>query len=245
MILPLLVSLSLSASLAELKLDPHSYETTIIENLTDGFGYVPLSRYSTRVMNLVELPGDARAALTREALESIKTYVMSDQGREAWTKRVARPPSQPFAERAASVASNVTYFATLVKESRTKDENFVAALERAHLRAAAFKRERAQLQREELSREKATAQPDDAAFKLQIKERLTLFLGETKAMPWSTALVEKKGHKVFVDATLEGKPNWWKLCFRAGPEATGAARDFAMSWLAELNAPPSKLSDEK
>lgn len=249
MLLPFLLSLSLSAppTLAELKLDARRYDATVIENLTDGFGYLLVSRYSTRVVNLVELPGDARAALTREALETIKSFVMSEQGRDAWRRRLAQGPSRRFAERAAEVASEVAYWTTYVKESRQKDENAQANLERVTQNAAAFKRERAQLHKEELTREKAAAALDEAAFLAQLKERLTLFLAETKAMPWTAALAEKRGRKVFVDSTLEGKPKWWKLCFRAGPEATGAAREVATSWLAELNAPPSpaRLSDEK
>jgi hypothetical protein len=39
---------------------------------------------------------------------------------------------------------------------------------------------------------------------------------------------------VFADEKLEAKPAEWKLCFRAGKEATGAARAFAEGWLAEL-----------
>lgn len=249
MLLPLLLSLSLNAppTLAELKLDARRYDATVIENLTDGFNYLPVSRFSTRVVNLVELPGDARAALTREALESIKSFVMSEQGRDGWKKRLAQRPSRPFAERAAEVASEVAYWTAYVKESRQKDENAQANLERATQRAATFKRERAQLQKEELTREKAAAALDEAAFLSQVKERLTLFLAETKVMPWTAALVEKRGVKVFSDPQLEGKPKWWKLCFRAGPEATGAAREVATTWLAELNAPPSpaRLSDEK
>ncbi len=92
------------------------------------------------------------------------------------------------------------------------------------------------------------ATPDFAeAFKLQLKERLTYFLTETKSVPFDAKLVESNGKKQFADKTLEAKPKWWKFCFRAGPEATKAARDFATAWLAEVNAPPSpaKLSDDK
>lgn len=247
MLLPLLLSLSFGTTLAELKLDPRKSDYLVIETLTEGFRYIPISRYSTQVVNLLELSADARAALTREGLEVVKAYVMSEQGREAWKKRLAQRPAQPFAERAAGVASEVTYWSTLVKESRKKDESAQAQLERATLAAAAFKNDRARLQREELTREKAAAALDEAAFKAQLKERLTLFLDETKVIPWNAALVEKNGVKRFADVKLEAKEKWWKLCFRAGPEATNAAREVATTWLAELNAPPSpsRLSDEK
>jgi hypothetical protein len=39
---------------------------------------------------------------------------------------------------------------------------------------------------------------------------------------------------VFVNNDYERKPPEWKLCFRAGKEATAAARVFASDWLAEL-----------
>lgn len=111
----------------------------------------------------------------------------------------------------------------------------------------AAKKDRARLDKEELAREKAVAQPDDAAFKAQLTARLTYFLSETKVMPFDAKLSESNGRRYFVDRALEAKPNWWKFCFRAGPGATKAARDFATAWLAELNAPPSaaKLSDDK
>lgn len=77
--------------------------------------------------------------------------------------------------------------------------------------------------------------------------------GEVRAELTTRALAQVKGHlelngkNQFADKTLEAKPKWWKFCFRVGPEATKAARDFATSWLAELNAPasPSRLSGEK
>ncbi|MGV3622945.1 MAG: hypothetical protein ACO1OB_19150, partial [Archangium sp.] len=104
---------------------------------------------------------------------------------------------------------------------------------------------RARLEREAVTRAKAMASPDQAAYVAQLKERITYFLAETKQMPWDAKLEEKNGKKVFVNPALEGKANWWKFCWRAGPEATNAAREFATQWLADLNAPPSKLSDDK
>jgi hypothetical protein len=38
----------------------------------------------------------------------------------------------------------------------------------------------------------------------------------------------------FANEDYEGKPAEWKICFRAGKEATEAARAFARSWLTEL-----------
>jgi hypothetical protein len=39
---------------------------------------------------------------------------------------------------------------------------------------------------------------------------------------------------VFADASLEGKDETWKRCFRSGRETITAARQFAQQWLASL-----------
>ena len=40
--------------------------------------------------------------------------------------------------------------------------------------------------------------------------------------------------QAFENAAYEQKPSQWKMCFRAGKEATGAARATAQAWLKEL-----------
>lgn len=51
------------------------------------------------------------------------------------------------------------------------------------------------------------------------------------------AVIDKNGKKVLAEARYEGKPGEWKLCYRAGQEATTAARTAAPGWLQELPAP--------
>ncbi|MFZ5441247.1 MAG: hypothetical protein ACOZQL_14660 [Myxococcota bacterium] len=242
----LAVSLVSSAapSLAELKIDPHRFDANSAEFLAEGATWLP-SRWILGTTKLEDLSGETRAALTREALLELKAWVMSDAGRAAWSKRLAGRPSVQVAEQAATVASSLAWYTTLVKERRVKDPADEKGLANAKRREAAFKAQRAQLLKHELTREKAAAQADDAAFKLQLRERLSWFLDETKRIDFQAKLVEDNGRKYFVDPKLEAKPNWWKLCFRAGPEATSAAREVATAWLAELDAPPSKLSEEK
>lgn len=245
MVLTLTLALATSAAptLAELKVDPHRFDAAAIELLAEGQAWYP-SRWITRSVNVVELPGEARAALTREALLELKAWVMSDAGREAWRKRLASPAAVQVAEQAASIASTVAYYSTLVRERRVKDPADQRGLASARRKEAAFKAQRAQLLELELAREKTAAQPDDAAFRQQLRARLTRFLDETRQLDFNAKLLEENGRKYFVDPKLEAKPPWWKLCFRAGPEATTAAREVAAGWLAELDA-PSKLSDEK
>lgn len=64
--------------------------------------------------------------------------------------------------------------------------------------------------------------------------RLRHFLEATSDINFSAQLVDKDRKKVFADAALEAKPAEWKMAFRAGKQATDAARTFAERWLADL-----------
>lgn len=242
----LAASLAATPDLTELKLQRNQVEATIVSSLANGLFEAPLSRWSTRYP-VAELDGAARAALTTQALTQVKAYLETPQARENWKKYLGYG-HDTVASRSASLAADFAYWSTYVKEKKTKEPSDAVALEKATQSLAAFKKDRARLDKEESTREKAATQPDDAAFKAQLTERLTYFLNETKALPFDAKLEETpNGKKRFTDKALEAKPKWWKFCFRAGPDATKAARDFATAWLAELNAPPSaaKLSDDK
>lgn len=248
MLLTLLLALSLHAvpDLSELKLERNQVEATISSSLANGLTEAPLVRWSTRYP-VAELDGAAKAALTVQALTQVKAFVEGPQGRESWQKFLTYG-HDTVPTHSASLAADFAYWSTLVKEKRVKDPSDAASLERASQNLAVFKRERARLEQEELTRAKAEAQPDEAAFKAQLAQRLTYFLNETRALPFDAKLETlPTGKKRFADKALEARPKWWKFCFRAGPEATKAARDFATSWLSELTAPPSaaKLSEDK
>lgn len=246
MLLPLLVVLSAAPTLSDLQLNRRSIDSAMGDAVANGLSEVPLSRYSTR-FDVASLPGEVRAALVIEALGQVKEYLNSAAGRASWKTHLTRG-GQSVAERSALTASNLAYWTTLRRERRTKLESDEKALARATQQAAEFKRERPRLEREDATRAQAAAAPDEQAFNRQLEERLVYFLEATRRLPFDAALVEgRNGRKLFADPALEAKPHWWKFCFRAGPEATAAARAFATSWLAELRAPPapSKLSDEK
>jgi len=103
----------------------------------------------------------------------------------------------------------------------------------------AEERRRADAERRRLERE-AAIPADPNTF---VATRLRDFLALTEAIPWRARLAtNERGHRVFVDATLEQKPRDWKLCFRAGRPALDAARTFARRWLADLDraAPPTQ-----
>lgn len=69
---------------------------------------------------------------------------------------------------------------------------------------------------------------------LLIRRRLQAFLTECGDVDFSAKLQSQYGMMRFVNPEYEQKPNTWKTCFRAGPEAMGAARTAVTAWLAEL-----------
>lgn len=75
----------------------------------------------------------------------------------------------------------------------------------------------------------------DEDANVTLKKRLTLFLELSKDVDFDARLEGRR----FADATYEAKPGEWKMCYRAGREATAAAREVATAWLADLDAAAS------
>jgi len=67
-----------------------------------------------------------------------------------------------------------------------------------------------------------------------VKKRLQTFLDATKNVDFSAKLVKKDKMMIFAREEYENKDSNWKLAFRAGKEATEAARAFAQEWLKGL-----------
>ena len=67
-----------------------------------------------------------------------------------------------------------------------------------------------------------------------IARRLREFLNETADLDFAARLVRQGDKMKFADPKYEQKSSQWKLCFRAGKDATGAARALAEQWLKEL-----------
>ncbi len=69
-----------------------------------------------------------------------------------------------------------------------------------------------------------------------VATRLRAFLDLTRDVDFGATLVERGKVMRFADEALEARPAQWKLCFRAGKEATTTARTFAQGWLSALEA---------
>jgi hypothetical protein len=65
-------------------------------------------------------------------------------------------------------------------------------------------------------------------------KRLREFLAASADVDFAATLTPRNGKMAFENPAYEQKPGQWKLCYRAGKEATGAARAAVQAWLKEL-----------
>jgi hypothetical protein len=67
-----------------------------------------------------------------------------------------------------------------------------------------------------------------------IAKRLREYLALSADIDYAAKLTSRGGQMVFENPAYESKGSPWKMCYRAGKEATGAARAAAQAWLKEL-----------
>ncbi len=67
-----------------------------------------------------------------------------------------------------------------------------------------------------------------------IVKRLKEFMALSADVDYDARLTTQDGHSTFANPVYQSKSSQWKLCYRAGKEATAAARAAAAAWLAEL-----------
>lgn len=77
----------------------------------------------------------------------------------------------------------------------------------------------------------AQAVPDSKAA---LRKALQGFLRASEGVDFSAPLVYGGPRATFSNPAYETKPGAWKACYRAGRQATEAARAYARTWLAEL-----------
>lgn len=67
-----------------------------------------------------------------------------------------------------------------------------------------------------------------------VARRLREFLQVSADVDYGAKLISTGSSSVFENAAYQAKSSQWKLCYRAGREATAAARTAVQAWLAEL-----------
>ena len=166
-----------------------------------------------------------RALMVSAVCALAKSYTQSDEFKRRYAefRKANRPDtagSQPDAESRRQMEKEIkeaeAELKTLPPEMQKEFKGTIAAM-RALLDPGG-----------EQLKEFDAKYPEDpnALVALRLKEFLTL----TAGMNYNARLVEGQ----FADPALESKPKEWKACYRAGREATEAARAFASQWLKEL-----------
>lgn len=198
------------------------------------------------------LPPTERAAAVKVLASWVKTFVSSPEFKALYLARAAeqrspppapkRPPEVIIKERRAALDEQVTGMLVNLKslppdqqaqlkaaaaemqkagEAMLKDRHSFEVME-----AARFDGESQQYQ------ESLVMFPDDP--RAGIKRVLINFLRVTKGIDYGAKLVPQGDRKVFANGDYESKDWFWKMGFRAGKEATEAARAFCEAWLKEL-----------
>ncbi len=254
------MAVSLSAAspgadvLARLGLTPAAAGEGILEALVSG------TPYSGAAMKAFKaLPAASRAATVSAGLGWIKAYAGSGEFAAAYSawrekERPAPPAPRPAADEQMkkmkadmekSIAEMRKGMAAMDADTRKTMEGVIQEMRAQMERMASDPQQREYMrqateltaaedkkrQEEELQEWERRYPADPRAL---IKKRINDFLVMSAGVDFTAKLTPRGEHMVFVNGDYERKPPEWKLCFRAGKEATAAARVFAGDWLAEL-----------
>jgi hypothetical protein len=204
------------------------------------------------------MPAGARAEAVAAGVAWLKTYTASAEFKQKYAaiRETHKPPAPEFAgtpeeeikkadeEQKQQAEESKKALAALPADQRAQIEEAMKAAQAAaaqmntpemrKMRLDAIKAERASRTRQ-YEQELATWQrnyPESAGP--VIAKRLREFLAVSADVDFSAKLTSRNGKMVFENPAYEQKPGQWKMCFRAGQEATTAARAAAQAWLKEL-----------
>ena len=240
--------------LAKLGLEPASAKESIMASLASGSVY-----NDAAIEAFKSLPASARATIVQAGLGWIKAYVETAEFKAAYREfRDGKKPETPAARPSAdeTLKKQKADFEKQIAETRKSMDALDAATKKTM--EASIQQMRAQMesmekdpQQKELMRQmtemaraedkkryeeqlKAWEEKFPAEPRALIKKRINDFLTASANVDFSAKLLPRGDKMIFANLEYEQKPSEWKVCFRAGREATEAARAFAKSWLAEL-----------
>jgi hypothetical protein len=241
--------------LAKLNLAPVAAKAEVLESLAGGTVY---NEAAFKVFK--SLPGPARETVVRAGLAWIKSYAASAEFKAAYAARREQEKPEPLAPRPSADEQIAKMKADMEKSiSETRKNMSALDAETRKIMEASIQQMRAQMEQMEkdegqrtLMRQMAeTAVAEDkkgheeklkewerrypADPRSLIKSRIREFLAVSAGVDFAAKLLPRGDKMVFAGDQYEQKPAEWKLCFRAGKEATAAARAVAVTWLAELD----------
>jgi hypothetical protein len=243
------------SGLKELGVSEAQAQREAVSVVADGFVPVHLAAKAFRAA-----APSARAALVKGALSWARTYTQSaafrtDYDRRREQDRPKAPASQGSvddelarqrAEQRKGIEQARENLKNLSPEMRKQMEAVIKQMEEQVAKMekdpqmAAMLRQGVEAQRADnqgnyqqlVAAHEKRFPPDPNTL---IARRLAEFLEMSKDVDFGARLVPGPGGKqVFAEARYEDKPAEWKLCYRAGAEATRAAREFAADWLKTL-----------
>jgi hypothetical protein len=239
--------------LAKLGLEKASAGENLLGALTSGYIF-----NSSAAKAFKALPASARVDVVRAGLAWVKAYAASPEFKAAYKKhRDGRKPQLPdpvpsAEEQIAKMKADVEAgIANMRQVAASGDAEMKKSMEEAIKQMQVQMKEMDKPEMKEnfrLGAEMQTTQkkadyesalktwneslPEDPG-KL-IANRIHQFLETSASVDFSAELVSRGDRKIFAKEEYEQKSSYWKLCFRAGKEATEAARAFAKAWLEEL-----------
>lgn len=199
------------------------------------------------------LPPAARVVAVQALAGFVKSWVMSPEFKAAYASRlkdVRGPPPAPKrsadelakarrAEMEESIKQMLAASAQMPKEARAAAKATAAELRKSTEAMLKDRSSMEALETERFAEEQGRWEqvlkdmPDDV--NVAVRRKLTAFLEETRDIDYAAALkVGPTGQRVFAKEEYEAKSPEWKMGFRAGKEATEAARAFVTAWLKEL-----------
>jgi len=249
-----LFAVTLGAGIEDYLADMKSTKKQVEDFIQANFHYGSFSYPSACTL----IPVNKRAALVRAVGEYTRTFVESaafkkiyDEFREEQKPRapellptMAEARKKQLAEMKAALAEQEKAAAKAPAEQKAMYKDILASLRKAvkdmenpdtsqDAEMDKYMQEANRTATEEYQKEIAEYERDypKGDPRPLVKKRLQTFLEATKNVDYGAKLIKKNKMMVFANDEFENKDGNWKLAFRAGKEATEAARTFAQEWL--------------
>lgn len=239
--------------LQQLSVRESEAQNSFFDAIWDGSPYVPGGQ------NVFKAAAPAaRTAIVRALGATLKTYTQSARFKTRYAEYLEANRPRPGGDRVKSMAEqdaeaakgikemeeNIKkmppemqqQMAEVVKQMKAQQEELKKNSEYQAMMESAITQQQAEQERQYQERLATYSADHPANPDVLIAARLRQFLALSADVKFDATLVKQGSVMRFEDPALEQKPAEWKLCFRAGREATEAARAFATEWLKELPA---------
>jgi hypothetical protein len=196
----------------------------------DKKGQTPVGESRNPTGVFLAATGESRALMVKAVFALARVYTQSDEFTRRYAEfRRANRPAAPEAQPGSAEARKEIEKA--IKQAEAEMKTLPPEMQKQFQASIAEMKASMDPHAKELKEFEARYPEDPSAL---VANRLKEFLTLTAGIDYNARLVSEGGKQRFADRTLEGKPADWKFCFRAGREATEAARASATQWLKEL-----------